>query len=123
MGRPESVTVVTALLWDPDLVGLSGFLPLDDWNSLLGLGTLDVEDQSVEQALDDDTLSLLDEAPSLVEPIILLPLDDVLSLLGGGSRNIHSLSRLLVDQQGSVGQLLIVEHVDRLESEHLAGFS
>ena len=121
MGRSESVGSFSTAFGDPDLVALSGLFPLDDWDSLLGLGSFDVEHQAVEQTLNDETLAMRNETPSLVESIVLLVLNDVLSLLGGGARHVNGLSGLLVDQQGGGRQLGVSVEVDGLESEHLRG--
>lgn len=79
------------------LVGGSSTLPLDHLGTALSFFLGDVKEETVEQALDGDSFSLLDKSPSLVPSLVFLPLAESFAFLSCGPGHIKSLSTHVVN--------------------------
>lgn len=83
MARSKLVDSIATRLGKPLLIEPSRLLPLDDLGSVVPALPRNVQAQPIDGALDDDSLGLANEVPSLIPSSVFLVLDDTLPLLVG----------------------------------------
>lgn len=116
MARSEFVEPVSAWFWKPLLIWVSCLVPLNYFCSIVSFLFCNIQGISIQNALNNNSFSLLYKSPSLIPSFVLLPLNKSFTFFPGCPRDIKCFSWKVIDYNSTA---LNCGVWDKLESEKL----
>lgn len=74
MHRSEFIESITTWLWEPLLIRPPGWLPLNNFSSIISTLSSDIEAKPIESTFNHNAFPLFLKMPSLIPSFVLLPL-------------------------------------------------
>lgn len=108
MHRSEFIESITTWLWEPLLIRPPGWLPLNNFSSIISTLSSDIEAKPIESTFNHNAFPLFLKMPSLIPSFVLLPLYQPLASFSCCSRDVKGFPTHVVDEQSATLECVII---------------